>query len=198
MILGPKIYGLVLAGGKSTRMGKDKGLIPYHGMPQRDYLYHLLGRVCEKTFVSLRPDQQHEIPEDFEMVVDDDIFKGPYNGLLSAHKKYPKVAWLVLACDLPLIDLQALQELIAARDPNTLATTFAQKENPLPEPLCAIWEPNAFKESIAYLESGNGTCPRKFLINNDVKLVFPRDPNILLNANSEQEYKEAIVKLAVE
>ncbi|MFT5737968.1 MAG: molybdopterin-guanine dinucleotide biosynthesis protein A, partial [Maribacter sp.] len=38
MISNAKIYGLVLAGGKSTRMGVDKGLITYHGLPQRDYL----------------------------------------------------------------------------------------------------------------------------------------------------------------
>ncbi|MUH35860.1 molybdenum cofactor guanylyltransferase [Zobellia amurskyensis] len=198
MIIGPKIYGLVLAGGKSTRMGKDKGLIPYHGMPQRDYLYNLLGRVCEKTFLSIRPEQQNEIADDVEVIVDENKYKGPYNGLLSAHLQHPDVAWLVLACDLPLIDLQALQELIAARDPNKVASSFAQKEDPLPEPLCAIWEPTAFQESLTYLESGNGTCPRKYLINSDVKLVFPSNPNVLLNANSEEEYKEAIVKLAVE
>jgi len=198
MIIGPKIYGLVLAGGKSTRMGKDKGLIPYHGMPQRNYLYHLLSRVCDRTFLSIRPEQKNDFSDDMEIIVDENKYKGPYNGLLSAHKKHPKVAWLVLACDLPLIDLQSLQELIAARDPNTMATSFAQKADPLPEPLCAIWEPKAFETSLAYLESGNGTCPRKFLINNEVKLVFPHNPNILLNANSEEEYKEAIVKLAVE
>ncbi|CAM3339738.1 NTP transferase domain-containing protein [Zobellia roscoffensis] len=198
MIIGPKIYGLVLAGGKSTRMGKDKGLIPYHGMPQRDYLYNLLGRVCEKTFMSIRPEQQGEFSDDMETVVDENTYKGPYNGLLSAHLQHPDAAWLVLACDLPLMDLLALQELIAARDPNKIATSFAQKEDPLPEPLCAIWEPKAFEESISYLASGNGTCPRKYLINSDVKLVFPDNPNVLLNANSEEEYKEAIVKLAVE
>ena len=198
MIIGPKLYGLVLAGGKSTRMGKDKGMIPYHGMPQRDYLYHLLSRVCEKTYVSVRSDQIDEISNDFETIVDENEFRGPYNGLLSAYKKHSDVAWLVLACDLPIINLQSLQELIAARDPNVLATTFAQKENPLPEPLCAIWEPKAFKSSIDYLNAGNGTCPRKFLINNEVKLVFPTNPNVLLNANSEEEYKEAIVKLSLE
>ncbi|MGS0527480.1 NTP transferase domain-containing protein [Zobellia nedashkovskayae] len=198
MIIGPKIYGLVLAGGKSTRMGKDKGLIPYHGMPQRDYLYNLLGRVCEKTFLSIRPEQQNEIADEVEVIVDENKYRGPYNGLLSAHLKQPDVAWLVLACDLPLMDLLALQELIAARDPNKVATSFAQKEDPLPEPLCAIWEPKAFKESLAYLENGNGTCPRKYLINSEVKLVFPTNPNVLLNANSEEEYKEAIVKLTVE
>lgn len=198
MIIGPKIYGLVLAGGKSTRMGKDKGMISYHGMPQREYLYHLLSRVCAETFVSIRPDQKANFPEDMQSIVDDDAYKGPYNGMLSAHNKFPEIAWLVLACDLPLIDLASLQELIAARDPNAMATTFAQKEDPLPEPLCAIWEPLAFESSKTYLESGNGTCPRKFLINNETKLAFPSNANVLLNANSEEEYKEAIVRLSIE
>ncbi|HET8735820.1 MAG TPA: NTP transferase domain-containing protein [Pricia sp.] len=198
MIIGPDIYGLVLAGGKSTRMGKDKGMIPYHGMPQREYLYHLLSRVCHETYVSIRPDQTKDVPESMETIVDDDTFKGPYNGLLSAHRKFPEVAWLVLACDLPLIDLAALQELIAARNPNVMASAFAQRKDPLPEPLCAIWEPHALEESKAYLERGNGTCPRKFLINSETKLVFPSNPNVLLNANSEEEYKEAIVRLSLE
>ncbi len=198
MIIGPKIYGLVLAGGKSSRMGKDKGMIPYHGMPQREFLYHLVSRVCDETFVSIRRDQKADFPEDMQSIVDDDTYKGPYNGMLSAHNKFPEVAWLVIACDLPLIDLASLQELIAARDPNVMATTFAQKEDPLPEPLCAVWEPHAFESSKTYLETGNGTCPRKFLINNETKLVIPSKANVLLNANSEEEYKEAIVRLRIE
>ena len=191
-----KLYGLVLSGGKSTRMGTDKGLIEYHGVPQREFLYDLLGQVCEETFISLRKEQRAELPAAMKTIVDLNEYKGPYNGLLSAHKAYPKVAWLVLACDLPLMDLEALKELIAQRDNNKQATAFALKENPLPEPLCAIWEPRAFEDSLAYLESGVGTCPRKFLINNDTKLVFPRNESVLLNANSEEEYKEALEKLA--
>lgn len=198
MILGPKIYGLVLAGGKSTRMGKDKGMISYHGMPQREHLYYLLSRVCDETYVSIRPDQKGDFSVEMQTIVDDDAYKGPYNGLLSAHNRFPEVAWLVLACDLPLIDLASLQELIAGRDPNLLATAFADTEDPMPEPLCAIWEPLGLESSKSYLESGNGTCPRKFLINNETKLVFPSNPNVLLNANSEEEYKEAVVRLRIE
>jgi molybdopterin-guanine dinucleotide biosynthesis protein A len=190
-----KLYGLVLSGGKSTRMGTDKGLIPYHGIPQREYLYGLLSQVCEKTLISLREEQQSELPEEMETIVDLNEFKGPYNGLLSAHKKYPEVAWLVLACDLPLMDLEALRELIAARNPKREATAFALKENPLPEPLCAIWEPHALRNSVAYLEEGNGTCPRKYLINHDTELVFSSNESVLLNANSEEEYREALKKL---
>lgn len=191
-----KLYGLVLSGGKSTRMGTDKGLIEYHGVPQREYLFDLLSQVCEETFISLREEQESELPSGMQAIVDLNEFKGPYNGLLSAHKKYPEAAWLVLACDLPLMDLEALKKLISQRDTTKQATAFALKDNPLPEPLCAIWEPHAFAESLSYLEAGNGTCPRKFLINNDTKLVFPKNESVLLNANSEEEYKEALLKLS--
>ncbi|KAA2215522.1 molybdenum cofactor guanylyltransferase [Maribacter flavus] len=195
MTTNDKIYGLVLSGGKSTRMGQDKGLISYHGVPQREHLFRLLEDVCDKTFMSVRHDQQADIPPTLNTILDKDEFRGPYNGLLSAHKEYPGVAWLVLACDLPLIDKESLKELIHHRDSKKIATAFAQRENPLPEPLCAIWEPEALRTSIAYLEAGNGTCPRKFLINNDVLLVFPKRPEVLLNANSQEEYKEAVQKL---
>ena len=190
-----KLFGLVLSGGKSTRMGTDKGLIQYHSLPQREHLYQLLSEVCEQTFMSLRKEQEASVPFGFATLTDDDQFKGPYNGLLSAHQRYPDAAWLVLACDLPLIDVAALKELISARDVTKQATAFALKANPLPEPLCAIWEPHALRDSMAYLEEGNGSCPRKYLIKHEVKLVFPKDENVLLNANSEEDYKAALAKL---
>lgn len=196
MISKDKIYGLVLSGGKSTRMGEDKGLITYHNLPQREHLYHLLNEVCDQTFLSIRKDQEKEISNSLKTIVDNDEFRGPYNGLLSAHKAHPEVAWLVLACDLPLMDKKALQELIAARNSDKIASAFADADDPLPEPLCAIWEPEALQKSVAYLEAGNGSCPRKFLINSDVNLVFPKEKEVLLNANSRAEYEEALLKIA--
>jgi molybdopterin-guanine dinucleotide biosynthesis protein A len=196
MISNAKIYGLVLSGGKSTRMGEDKGLISYHGIAQRDYLYQLLNQVCDATYLSIRENQKDEIASEVNTIVDKNEYRGPYNGLLSAHKAFPDVAWLVLACDLPLIDRMALEELIANRDADKMATAYADIENPLPEPLCAIWEPSALRTSLSYLEEGNGTCPRKFLIINDVQLVYPQKKEILLNANSKLEYEMALEKLA--
>lgn len=197
MISKDKLYGLVLSGGKSTRMGEDKGLIKYHELPQREHLYSLLNEVCDQTFLSIRKDQKDEISNAFDTIVDKDEFRGPYNGLLSAHKAHPDAAWLVLACDLPLMDKKALEELIASRNSGKIASAFADKQNPLPEPLCAIWEPEALKRSVAYLEAGNGSCPRKFLINADVHLVFPEHKEVLLNANSKAEYEEALLKISL-
>jgi len=72
-----KLYGLVLSGGKSTRMGTDKGLIKYHGVPQREYLYDLLSQVCEETFISLREEQEAELPSRMQTIVDLNEFRGP-------------------------------------------------------------------------------------------------------------------------
>lgn len=190
-----KLYGLVLAGGKSTRMGTDKGAIAYHNIPQRDYLYNLLDQVCDATFYSIREDQKKEFSSTTNVIVDENKFKGPYNGLLSAYNTNSNVAWLIVACDLPLLNVAALEQLKQERDISKLATAFATKESKLPEPLCAIWEPSALKASINYLNNGNGSCPRKFLINADVKLVFPEQDQVLLNANSKEEYEVALQKI---
>ena len=86
----PKIYGLVLSGGKSIRMGIDKGLIDYHGIPQREYLYGILKTSCDDTFLSVREEQESELEADFNCIVDENEYKGPLNGILSAHNQHPE------------------------------------------------------------------------------------------------------------
>ena len=188
-------YGLVLSGGKSTRMGNDKGLIEYHGVPQREFLYHLLDKVCDKTFLSVRNEQKDEFAADFNLIVDENKYRGPLNGILSAHKEYPKVAWLVIACDLPLLDKKTVEELVLKRDATKIATAYATKESMLPEPLAAIWEPLGLKNVITYMDSAKSSCPRKFLINSDVKLIFPKQDDVLYNANSIAEFEYAKNKI---
>lgn len=191
-----RLNGLVLSGGKSTRMGIDKGSIAYHNnTPHREYLYKLLQNTCDNVFMSIRKDQKEDISGNFNVIEDKNIYRGPFNGLFSAHHYDEDAAWLVLACDLPLMNSEALEQLISRRNPHKLATAFASKDNPLPEPLCAIWEPEAFQQARDYLK-GQSTCPRKFLINSDTKLVFPEDEKVLLNANYEEDYKQVMQQLA--
>ncbi|MFC4220245.1 NTP transferase domain-containing protein [Flagellimonas marina] len=191
----PQLYGLVLAGGKSTRMGSDKGLLTYHDVPQQEYLYKLLGQICDDVFLSIREEQSTSIPDGFKTIIDQNEYRGPFNGILSAHKAYPDVAWLVLACDLPLINLETLRQLAENRNPKQGATSFATKETELPEPLITIWEPSGLQEAIQHMQTAESSCPRKFLINSDTKLVFPEHDEVLYNANYIEDYKYAKSKI---
>ncbi|UII75866.1 NTP transferase domain-containing protein [Flagellimonas sp. HMM57] len=193
----PKLYGLVLAGGRSTRMGTDKGLIPYRGIPQQEYLYQLLGTICDTVFLSIREEQETALTNSFNTIIDKNEYRGPFNGILSAHSNYPEVAWLVLACDLPMIDKEALQLLSNSRNTNRLATSFATKETGLPEPLITIWEPAGLQKSISFLKTAKSSCPRKFLINSDIQLVHPEQDELLYNANSIEDYEFIKSKIAL-
>ncbi len=186
------LYGLVLAGGTSSRMGQDKRFLNYYGKPQADYLYSLLDKICEKTFLSLRADQEKAEYEDHNIILDQNHYRGPFNGLLSAHNTYPTVAWLVLACDLPLIDMDSLLQLQHERDPKFVGTAMATRKSGLPEPLVAIWEPQGLVAAREYLRTATSSCPRKFLIRNNCKTIIPHKDQVLLNANNPDEYQEAL------
>lgn len=184
-----ELYGLILSGGESSRMGQDKSLINYHGKPQTEFLYDLVKSFLPNTFVSVRKDR----PVSFTDQVIEDQFesRGPINGILSAMKLYPDKSWLVLACDLPLISVKTIAQLIQERDVTKYATAFATKESGLPEPLVAIWESSASAGLIRHhLEEGRN-CPRKFLINTDIKLIYPNNDLELYNANNPEEYQQA-------
>ncbi|WP_437395458.1 NTP transferase domain-containing protein [Flagellimonas lutimaris] len=183
-----KLFGLVLSGGASTRMGKDKGLVDYHGLPQREYLYQLLKGVCDDVFLSVQEKQLDEILRGFKTIVDQDKFKGPFNGILSAHEVYKDVAWLVLACDLPFMNSDALQHLIEQRNPEKYATAFVNQEMGQPEPLACIWETNGLEKASEFLKDSNNRSPKIFLMNTDIELVQPKDGQVLFNANSLSDY----------
>ncbi|WP_313786397.1 NTP transferase domain-containing protein [[Muricauda] lutisoli] len=179
-----KLFGLVLSGGASTRMGRDKGLLDYHGIPQREYVYNLLDQVCDKVFLSIREQQLETVPKGFKTIVDQNRYKGPFNGILSAFDAYPDVGWLVLACDLPLMTLEALQQLVVKRQPDTSATAFVSPETGEPEPLACIWEPKGLEKAKAFLQNSDQKSPKKFLMNTDSTLVHAKDDQVLFNANS--------------
>lgn len=191
-----QLYGLVLAGGKSTRMGHDKGLIDYHGLPQREYLYKLLEEICDSVYISVRKDQDSNELSAFKCIIDRDRYKGPFNGILSAHMEHPGVAWLVVACDMPLLNKQALSTLIAARSPGKDAVSYASKHRNVPEPLCAIWEPDGLVKAIEWLEEGRIRGPQKFLLEANVAMIAPEHDGVLMNANTPEAYRSILSKHA--
>lgn len=186
----PKLYGLVLAGGKSTRMGTDKALIEFHGKPQQQHAIELLEASCEKVYISSRDETQSD-EIDRPSISDKFIGLGPYGGILSAFMKEPNVAWLVIAIDLPFLDESTIHNLVEHRNSSKLATCFIDPKNEFPEPLISIWEPKAYPQMLDFLSKGY-SCPRKVLINSDVELITERDAKALTNVNTPEEHNEAL------
>jgi molybdenum cofactor guanylyltransferase len=189
------VYGLVLAGGRSTRMRQDKAALSYQGQSQLERAMALLGTLLPRTFVSVRADQATDaLRARFERIVDQRENIGPIAGVLAAQAAHPHVAWLVLACDLPLLDGASLTHLLHARDPARLATAYRSSHDGLPEPLCAIYEPASAAALNAHLAAGRN-CPRKFLLSADVKLIDEPNPRALDNINTPEEYGAAMAAL---
>jgi molybdopterin-guanine dinucleotide biosynthesis protein A/molybdopterin converting factor small subunit len=197
----PPVYGIVLAGGHSTRMQRDKATLAYHGgKTQLEWAMELLGPHVERAFVSVRPGQHDPVRDRFEQIVDTRDGLGPIAGILAAQACHPDVAWLVLACDLPFIEAKTIDYLLSERDPARQATAFRSghpnnpRHNGLPEPLCAIYEPSSRDAILAHIAAGKD-CPRKFLINADTKLLDQPNPRALDNVNTPEEYGSAMANL---
>lgn len=180
------LNGLVLAGGKSKRMGHDKSIINWHGKEQRYYIADLLQQLCHEVYISCRPEQVSEIDSGYKTLPDTYEGMGPYGGIMTALDSNLSVGWLVVACDLPLLDMETLEYLILNRDESKIATTFKSPHDGLPEPLITIWEPQSIEQLGLFMSKGY-TCPRKVLINSDVHLLEPVHPDALINANTPGE-----------
>jgi molybdopterin-guanine dinucleotide biosynthesis protein A len=186
------IYGLVLAGGRSRRMGRDKAALEFDGRTQLERAFALLEALTARCFVSVREDQREDpLRARFPQIVDlPDGLEGPLGGIRAAQLAHPEAAWLVVACDLPLLDAATLQHLIANRDPSRLATSYRSTYDGLPEPLCAIWEPASAAALAAHI-AAHGNCPRKVLTQSDTLLLDQPRPDSLENVNTPDELAAA-------
>jgi molybdopterin-guanine dinucleotide biosynthesis protein A len=189
------LNGLILAGGSSSRMHRDKAALRYQGRSQLERAFELAGRHVSTVFVSVRADQTAD-PARAErpLIVDSVAGTGPIVGIRSALAAYPRAAWLVLACDLPFLSDAALSQLLRERDAASLATAYRSAHDGLPEPLCAVWEPAAAGPLATY-QAGGADCPRKFLIRHTAHLLEPLDRRALDNINTPEEYAQALATL---
>ena len=189
------LFGLVLAGGRSSRMKRDKAALAYHGATQLERAWELLEPFASRRFISVRADQADDaLRAGYPQIRDTLPDGGPAAGILAALESHPAAAWLVLACDLPFLGRETLAHLVARRDPARVATAFRSAHDGLPEPLCAIWEPASRQPLRAAVAAGRG-CPRKFLVGARPALLDPPDPAALYNMNATHEYWSAMETL---
>ena len=146
-----KLYGGILVGGESRRMGTPKALLTFAGVTFFDRAAQALAPVVERTVVLGRG----AVPASAERFsrVDDLDAAGPLGGLLAAAVFAPEAAWLVVACDLPLLTVEALTWLAAQRSVDHWAVLPRVRGDRV-EPLAALYEPEAAPHLRALAASG--------------------------------------------
>ena len=98
----------------------------------------------------------------------------------------------MLACDLPFLSDEALEQLLAERDPAARPPRTAAHMMGCPNPCAPIWEPKAAARTRPRTMERARDCPRKFLMNHAVRILEPQDRRALDNVNTPEEYAQAL------
>lgn len=110
MTIHSELTGIILAGGKSSRMGREKGLVDFRGKPLIQYGIDLLSRYTERILISSsNPDY---LCFGYEMVPDPVAGRGPAAGIAAALNSSRSIWNIVIACDLPFLQPELIDCLL--------------------------------------------------------------------------------------
>jgi molybdenum cofactor guanylyltransferase len=130
-----KPNAFVLAGGRSTRMGRDKALLEWQGRPLIQHALEKLRSLgLEPAILGSRPDLERFAP----VLADNLPGLGPLGGIEAALSLTDAQLNLFLPVDLPLLPLEFLRWIIARASLTQAAATIPQVES-RPQPLCAVY-----------------------------------------------------------
>ncbi|MCD6063179.1 MAG: molybdopterin-guanine dinucleotide biosynthesis protein [Flavipsychrobacter sp.] len=193
-----KLYGLVVCGGKSSRMGTDKSLLNYHGKPQRYHLYDLMKPFCERVFISCNTSQAPDIPSEYEALVDDPEYGeiGPMAALLTAFKHHPQASFMVIGCDYPYISASHLKQLFKAILEVKCAVAYYCSENCLYEPLLAGYHSN-MKLLLENNFRLNSLSLQRVLKELPAGIITPDNDMVIRSIDTVEEYEKVVMQLCI-
>lgn len=151
--------GLLLCGGKSSRMGSDKGLLPAEGITWAEQAYHKLSSVVSPVFISVNNEQLSSYSKHFtetQLIVDNDQLNigGPLRGLLSTHIRIPREDIFLFACDLLFMETVVFDALLLQQIQLPAKEAFVFTQGGEAEPLCGIYTAKGLSKIINAYESG--------------------------------------------
>lgn len=183
------ITGILLTGGKSKRMGMDKGLCKVNGKPLYRYALELLEKSCDTILLSANSDHYGNLG--YPLVRDVVTDAGPLGGIYSCLLESTTTHNFVLSCDMPLVPAQLVEYILLHRKGfQAIVPTF----NGFKEPLCACYSTDAKDHFRQCLEAGIFKMQRAIAGLNTLFLpIEPSQPfyrpDIFANANDPAALK---------
>ena len=144
MISKEKITGIILAGGKSIRMGKDKGTCSFNNKPLVEYAIEALKPFCGEILISANNIESYE-KYAFKVVPDQISSIGPLGGIYTCLQKSGNKHNIILSCDTPFITSELIRYIIENIDADNEVVAPLHQHNFI-EPLCAYYSKNLIPE----------------------------------------------------
>ena len=157
--------GIILAGGKSSRMGTDKGLMEFNGKKLIEYPLNLLSLFCNEMIISSNNEAYHQFG--YTVIADEIEDSGPAAGLAAALKASSNEWNLVLSCDVPFVNKESIQYLISCAG-NGVGTVPVH--NGYVEPLVALYHKSFWQILESNIRSGKHQM-RYILDHSDITFV---------------------------
>lgn len=183
-----EISGFVLAGGKSSRMGRDKALLDFKGQALLAYMLDLIRPFCSGTFISgNNPEYQM-----FGVEVIPDMYadKGPISGIFSVLSSSQNEWNLIVSVDVPMVNNELLQYLIDNRSSYDAVVPVHSKGT---EPLIALYHKRIvpiIQEMIQANDYKLMNLTRRINTNHvDCNELVCRYPHLFLNVNKLDDYQ---------
>lgn len=182
------VTGIILAGGKSSRMGAEKGLQELCGKPLIHYAIEALSGLCNTIIISSSSDAYHSLG--YKVVADVIPGIGPMGGIYSTLQQSKTEENLVLSCDLPFVSEELMSYILENSTGYKVAVPWLGDQHY--EPLCGFYHLSILDQINAFIENNNYKLPDLFneininrlVINN--RLGFYND-NLFLNVNSKHD-----------
>lgn len=187
--------GIVIqAGGESTRMGKDKALIPIQGMPMIEYIIRQIEDLGDELIIITNEPENYQ---QFGLPTYSDVIPnwGALGGLYSAIFHSSKEVCLILACDMPFVN-RSLMEYIISLSPGYDAV-IPRLDKQFSEPFRAVYRKSCLEPIKSSIEAGKRRV-NSFFDQVDIRFVdgeeiakFDPDAITFFNVNTPEELVEA-------
>jgi molybdenum cofactor guanylyltransferase len=184
------LLGVVACGGKSSRMGSDKGLLDYFGQPQRYRIYEMLLPYCQFVMLSINKDQAQGVPNPYASVVDLEKYAniGPMASILTPFSIFPDADLLVIGCDYPWISEPEIDLFLKKISNESIAAGFYNEDDRY-EPLLAWYSNKCAAPLLESYENGQYSL-QCFLKTHGAQKYLPSNSNAVISVDRPEQYEQ--------
>ncbi len=182
---------LIFAGGKSSRMGQDKSLLPFGGYETLcEYQFQRLKNIFSEVFISTK-NAKYEF--DAPLVCDTYPQSSPLVGLISFFESTDYDSCFILSVDAPFVDRKIIERLFEAASDMTLDAIIAKSPEGM-QPLCGIYRRSIISQAKRnFLEENHRLGA--LLKMSKIQLVVFDIEEPFANLNTPEQYQSALEKI---